>query len=161
ASEVGQRLAATFVREGSGTRLVGIFDERRSRLVQDTNGSTAVQQLPALFELLSRGCVDEVVIAIPPYASDRILELSRCFHPFAAWLRVLAPEGYENFEVLDTRRYGEIGTFRIMGKPLDEVSVLLKRVEDLVIAAFCLLFTLPLMLTIALAIKFDSRGPVL
>jgi exopolysaccharide biosynthesis polyprenyl glycosylphosphotransferase len=89
------------------------------------------------------------------------LELSRRFHPFAVSLRVLAPEGYENFQVLDSCRYGDIGTFRVMGKPLDEVAVLVKRIEDVVITFICLLVTLPLMLVIALSIKLDSRGPVL
>ena len=93
ASEIGHQLAAKFIQERLGTRLVGLFDERRSRFVQSGNGSTAVYQLEALYELLCKGCVDEVVIAIPPSASYRILELSRHFHPFAVSLRVLAPEG--------------------------------------------------------------------
>jgi Undecaprenyl-phosphate glucose phosphotransferase len=161
ASEVGQQLAAKFMRERLGTRLIGIFDQRRSRFVKSDNGGTEVHQLPALYELLCRGCVDEIVIAIPPHASFRVLELSRRFHPFAVSLRVLAPAGYENFQVLDSRRYGDIGTFRVMGKPLDEVASLVKRLEDVVIAGVCLLVTLPLMLVIALCIKLDSRGPVL
>ena len=41
ASEVGQQLAAKFIQERSGTRLVGIFDERQSRFVK---GGTAAQQ---------------------------------------------------------------------------------------------------------------------
>ena len=161
ASEVGQQLAAKFIQERLGTRLVGIFDERRSRFVRSANSAMKVHQFPALYELLCRGRVDEVVIAIPPYASTRILELSRRFHPFAVSLRVLAPEGFENFQVLDSRRYGEIGTFRVMGKPLDEVAALVKRVEDIVIATCCLLITLPLLLVIAVSINLDSRGPVL
>jgi len=161
ASEVGQQLAAKFIRERLGTRLVGIFDERQSRFVKSDNGGTEVHQLPALYELLCRGGVDEIVIAIPSSASCRVLELSRRFHPFAVSLRVLAPEGYENFQVLDSRRYGDIGTFRVMGKPLDEVAALVKRIEDMVVAGFCLLVTLPLMLAIALCVKLDSRGPVL
>ena len=161
ASEVGQQLAGKFIHERLDTRLVGIFDERRSRFVRSSHDSSKVHQLPALYELLCRGRVDEVVIAIPPYASNRILELSRRFHPFAVSLRVLAPEGYENFQVLDSRRYGGIGTFRVMGKPLDDVAALVKRAEDVVIAGFCLLLTLPLMVVIALSIKFDSSGPVL
>ena len=107
ASEVGQQLAAKFIQERLGTRLVGIFDERRSRFVRSANDGMKVHQFPALYELLCRGRIDEVVIAIPPYASNRILELSRRFHPFAVSLRVLAPEGYENFQVLDSRRYGD------------------------------------------------------
>jgi Undecaprenyl-phosphate glucose phosphotransferase len=161
ASEVGQQLARKFIQERLGIRLVGIFDERQSRFVKSGNGATKVHQLPALYELLCRGRVDEIVIAIPPHASCRVLELSRRFHPFAVSLRVLAPAGYENFQVLDNRRYGDIGTFRVMGKPLDEVAVLVKRIEDIVVAGFCLLVALPLMLLIALCIKLDSRGPVL
>jgi exopolysaccharide biosynthesis polyprenyl glycosylphosphotransferase len=48
-----------------------------------------------------------------------------------------------------------------MDKPLDEVAALVKRIEDLVIGGICLLITFPLILVIALAIKLDSRGPVL
>jgi Undecaprenyl-phosphate glucose phosphotransferase len=161
ASEVGQELAAKFLRERLGTRLVGIFDERQSRFVKSGDSGTKVHQLPTLYELLCRGRIDEIVIAIPPSGSSRVCELSRRFHPFAVSLRVLAPAGYENFQVLDSRRYGDIGTFRVMGKPLDEVAALVKRIEDVVIATFCLLLTLPLMLVIAFFIKLDSRGPVL
>ncbi len=161
ASELGQQLAAKFIQERLGTRLVGIFEERQSRFVKSGQPGTTVHQLSALRELLCRGRVDEVVIAIPPHASDRILELLRHFHPFAVSLRILAPAGYENLQVLDSRRFGNIATFRVMGKPLDEVAALVKRVEDLVIAAFCLLVAIPLMVVIALSIKLDSRGPVL
>jgi Undecaprenyl-phosphate glucose phosphotransferase len=161
ASEVGQQLATQLIDECAGTRLVGIFDERRSRFIQSGADRPAVGSLPALYELLCRGFVDEVVIAIPPSASRRISELSRRFHPFPVSLRVLVPEGYENFEVLDSRRYGEIGTFRVMDKPLDEVAVLVKRIEDVVVAGFCLLSLLPVMFVIALVIKLDSPGPVL
>jgi Undecaprenyl-phosphate glucose phosphotransferase len=160
ASEIGQQLAQKFTQDYAGTRLVGLFDERRSRFVQ-VSGGTTVNQLPILYELLCKGHVDEVVIAIPPNASHRIVELSRRFHPFPVSLRVLAPEDYENFRVLDNRRYGDIGTFRVMEKPLDDVAALVKRIEDVVIASACLLLTLPLLLLIALSIKLDSRGPVL
>jgi Undecaprenyl-phosphate glucose phosphotransferase len=160
ASEVGHRLAAKFWQECSGTHLVGIFDERQSRFARNSDSSIKVHGLPALYELLCRGRVDEVVIAIPPYASCRVLELSQRFHPFAVSLRVLAPAGYENFQVLDSRRYDDIGTFRVMDKPLDEVAALIKRIEDVVISLMCLAITLPLMLVIGLLIKLDSRGPV-
>jgi Undecaprenyl-phosphate glucose phosphotransferase len=162
ANEVGQQLAEKLVQESLGTRLVGLFDERRSRIVRATGNDARVHHLSALEELLSGGCVDEVVIAIPPSpsGSGRILELMRRFHPFPVSLRVLSPAGYEDFRILDSRRYGEIGTFCVMGKPLDEAAVVLKRLEDIAIALLCLFITLPLMLLIALCIKLDSPGPV-
>ena len=160
-NEIGQKLAANLAQEGLGSRLVGIFDDRQTRFSKGDYDSTTVRQLPVLYDLLCKGEVDDVVIAIPPQASRRILELSQRFHPFAVSLRVLAPDGYENFQVLDSRRYGDIGTFRVMDKPLDEVAALVKRIEDLMIGGICLLITLPLAVVIALAIKLDSRGPVL
>jgi Undecaprenyl-phosphate glucose phosphotransferase len=160
ASEIGQRLAVKLIEERSGIRLIGVFDERQSRFFEG-GGSTTVRRLTALYKLLRIGCVDEVVIALPPHASHRILELSRRFHRFAVSLWVLAPDGYDKFRVLDSRQYDNVGTFRVMDKPLDEVDSLVKRIEDVVFALSCLLLTAPLMLVIALSIKLDSCGPVL
>src|SRR5205085_9303149 len=87
-------------------------------------------------------------------------ELMRRVQPVSVSLRVLSPAGYENLQLLDSCRYGEIGTFCVMGKPLDEAAVVLKRIEDVVIAFLCVLFFLPLLLLIALGIKMDSPGPV-
>jgi Undecaprenyl-phosphate glucose phosphotransferase len=162
ASEAGQRLSMILAREASGTRLIGLFDERHpSRIASSDAGSATVRPLATLDELLSSGCVDEVVIAIPPCASDRVLQLSRRFHPFPVSLKVLAPAGYEHFRVLDSALYDDIATFRVMSEPLDDVAVVMKWLEDKVITLFCLIAALPLMMLITLAIKFDSPGPVL
>jgi Undecaprenyl-phosphate glucose phosphotransferase len=162
ASEAGQRLSMKLAREGAGTRLIGLFDERHpSRIASSGTGSAAVRPLATLDELLSSGRVDEVVIAIPPCASDRVLQLSRRFHPFPVSLKVLAPAGYEHFRVLDSSLYGDIGTFRVMSKPLDEVAVVMKWLEDKMITLFCLIAALPLIILIALSIKLDSPGPIL
>jgi len=163
ASEAGQRLSANLIREGSGTQLIGLFDQRHASRIASLGGGSAavaVRPLATLDELLLGGRVDEVVIAIPPSASGRVLELSRRFHPFPVALRVLAPEGYEDLRVLDSFQYGNISTFRIINKPLDDVAVVLKWVEDKVIAFICLIIMWPVMLLMALAIKLDSPGPV-
>jgi Undecaprenyl-phosphate glucose phosphotransferase len=162
ASEAGRRLSMNLAREASGTRLIGLFDERHpSRIAGSGTGNAAVRPLATLDELLSGGRVDEVVIAIPPCASDRVLQLSRRFHPFPVSLKVLAPAGYEHFRVLDSSLYGDIATFRVMSKPLDDVAVVLKWLEDKIISLLCLIAALPLMMLVALAIKLDSPGPVL
>jgi Undecaprenyl-phosphate glucose phosphotransferase len=160
-SELGVKLAAQLAQEGCGTRLVGLFDQRRTRRIASLAEGTMVHDLSALDQLLRGGQVDEVVIAIPPDASNRILQLARRFHPSPVSLKVVAPRGYENFQVLDSSRYGEIAIFGVMSKPLDDVSLVFKWIEDKVIASFCLLLTLPVMLLIAGLIKLDSRGPVL
>jgi Undecaprenyl-phosphate glucose phosphotransferase len=162
ASEAGQRLSVKLMREASGTRLIGLFDQRHpSRIASLGSGSVTAHPLETLDELLSIGRVDEVIIAIPPCASERIAQLSRRFHPFPVSLRVFAPEGYEHYRVLDSLKYGDITTFRVMSKPLDDVAVVIKWLEDKIITLLCLIAVLPIMALIALSIKLDSRGPVL
>jgi Undecaprenyl-phosphate glucose phosphotransferase len=160
ANAIGHKLATRLAKEGLGTRLVGLFDEQRVRVVECGDDAIA-RDLSVLEKLLSSGRVDEVVIATPPSSPGKILELMGRLHPFPVSVQVLSPAGYENFQVLDTHRYGEIGTFCVMGKPLDEAAVVLKRIEDIVIALLCVLFFFPVLLLVALCIKLDSPGPVL
>ncbi len=65
-----------------------------------------------------------------------------------------------DFLFLGAGRCRDWSTFRVMGQPLDEAAALVKRIVDVVIAIFCLLLTLPLMLLIAACVKLDSRGPI-
>ena len=46
-------------------------------------------------------------------------------------------------------------------KPISEWNVLLKACEDYFLATLALLIFLPAMVLIAIAIKLDSKGPVL
>jgi Undecaprenyl-phosphate glucose phosphotransferase len=48
----------------------------------------------------------------------------------------------------------------VFERPLSGWSSVLKRAEDILLSGALLLFCLPLMLLVALAIKFDSKGPV-
>jgi Undecaprenyl-phosphate glucose phosphotransferase len=155
--ETGQQLAAGLAQEGPGTRLVGVFDQDPSSVLD----APAVHEMAELDRLLAKGEIDEIVIAIPVSANERIADLMRRFRPFPVSLRILAPQGFENFRVLDSRRYGQISTFLVIKKPLDEAAGIIKWLEDKVLAALCLFATLPLLLLIAAAIMLDSPGPVL
>ena len=160
ANEIGKQLASILAQAGSGTHVVGLFDERRSRIFGVNGGGQGVRHLSALEELSRFGYVDEIVIAIPPSHSGRIFDLMRHFHPFPVSLRVLSPAGFEDLQVLDSRCYGDINTFCVMGKPLHEAGLILKRLEDIVISSVFLLITLPVFVFTALCIKLDTPGPV-
>jgi Undecaprenyl-phosphate glucose phosphotransferase len=156
ANEVGRQVAAGLAQDGPGARLVGLFDDGPWRPLE----TPPVRDMAALDRLLAKGEIDEIVITVPAFAGQRVAELTRRFHPFPVSLRILAPKGFENFRVLDSRRYGQISTFLVIKKPLDEVARIVKWLEDKLIAALCLFAALPLLLLIALAIKLDSKGPV-
>ncbi len=156
-----RELAARIVAQCPDTDLVGLFDESQFSDDGACSDSLQVQQLKKLEELLCSGRIDEVIIALPPAATDSILQLLRWFHPFSVTVSILEPEGYAQLQMLERFRYGEVGIFRVMRKPLDEIAIAIKWLEDKVIAVACLLPLLPIMLWIGLAIKVDSKGPIL
>ena len=69
------------------------------------------------------------------------------------------------FEFLDGARYleqiGDMPLVSIQVPEFTRVSRVAKRALDVAVASVLLIALLPLMLAIALAIKLDSRGPVL
>jgi Undecaprenyl-phosphate glucose phosphotransferase len=153
---VGRHLAERLAREGPGTHFVGIFDQCPLRTPDDC-GARAIEELE---ELASEGNVDEIIITVPASAGETIVNLCQRFHPFAVALRILAPDGFEHFRLLDSSRCGGISTFLVIQRPLDEVAGIAKWLEDKIIALLCLFASLPAMLIIPVAIKLDSRGPV-
>jgi Undecaprenyl-phosphate glucose phosphotransferase len=157
ADKVGFGLATRLAQDRSGISLVGVFDEYRSGQVD----GLPVGSMEALDSLAFETRVDEIIIAIPVSADERIAEYCRRYHPFPVALSVVTSRGFEQFRVLDNRRYGDITTFCVVGQPLGEVAYIIKWLEDKIIALLCLFAFLPFMLSIALAIKLDSPGPVL
>jgi Undecaprenyl-phosphate glucose phosphotransferase len=70
----------------------------------------------------------------------------------------------ETGELLGSARLGEIGTLmtiQMLRPPLSAIDLALKRAFDIASASAGLLLLSPLLLVISMAIKLDSRGPVL
>ena len=61
-------------------------------------------------------------------------------------------------EVVDL---GGIPMLKILARPLEKGGWLIKQIEDLLVAGMIVLLISPLLLLIAIAIKLDSRGPVI
>jgi Undecaprenyl-phosphate glucose phosphotransferase len=59
------------------------------------------------------------------------------------------------------RRFGSRALLQIVEPPLAEWDRTIKRVEDIVVASAALLVTMPLLILTAIAIKLESKGPIL
>jgi Undecaprenyl-phosphate glucose phosphotransferase len=62
---------------------------------------------------------------------------------------------------LNAHRIGTLPAIDLSLRPLTTTQWALKRVEDLVVASIILLITLPVFVLVGIAIKLDSRGPIL
>jgi putative colanic acid biosynthesis UDP-glucose lipid carrier transferase len=106
--------------------------------------------------------VDDVIIALPWSADRQMIDLLGA-------LRELAVNAYLGADLIGFRlrfrrppsHFGEIPIFEVLDNPLGGWNGVIKSVEDYALAIVASVVLLPLMLLIAVAIKFDTPGPVL
>ena len=161
ASEQGQRLAAHLNEQGDlYTRVVGFVDDRKTRVPNNASGYEVLGNTDHLIDLIRRDMVDQVFVALPWGAAQRVREI---IHQLSVTpVRIcLAPESV-CFDYPDHgfMRVGHVPMLQVFERPISGWSHVTKMIEDRVLGALLILFTGPLMLLIALAIKLDSRGPV-
>jgi len=141
--------------------LVGIYDDRASRVPATIVDHSIRGTVNDLLATISREHIDEVVVALPWSAESRLAEIMAKLRTAPVDVR-LCPEGVA-FQFSD-RAYSEVrgvGMLNIYDRPMSHWASVVKTVEDRVLAVLILAFVFPLMLAIALAIKLDSRGPLL
>jgi Undecaprenyl-phosphate glucose phosphotransferase len=145
---VGERI---LVGLGVDARVVGIFRDGNG-----APGASTTRQIDELVMLVRLGLVDEVVVACPEISVPA---------PVLRRLAVLP---------VDIKLWGDVPRLRrtdpilagapmvtVLKRPISGWQWLLKRVEDIVLSGVAILLFGPLLLAVALAIKLDSRGPVI
>lgn len=145
---------------GAGSGLLGFIDDRdSSRLprhrLPHLGGSATLEQM------VREGKVDQVLMALPATAHERnnhyVQQLRRL--P----VQVLLVPDMSTFQIAHRRMVPVAGSpmFVVAEPPLQGWAPLIKRSEDIVLSSVALLLLAPLMLLIAVAVKLESRGPVL
>jgi exopolysaccharide biosynthesis polyprenyl glycosylphosphotransferase len=125
------------------------------------NGLRALGTLASLEQVLEDGRIDEVIIADPDFPQDDAVELVDQCHRRGVRVR-LAPS---TMEILIHRAEfvpGQSVPLFELGPPVFEgIDFALKRTFDIVGATLLLVLLSPLLLTITLAVRLSSRGPIL
>jgi Undecaprenyl-phosphate glucose phosphotransferase len=147
-------------RDAPWKRLIGIFDDRKTRIEHEVDGCPVLGTIDDLFICVRKGMVHDVVIALPWSAEERLVDI-------IGRLRVLPVRVYLGSDLIGyhfPRHHRQllegIPVLEIASVPLSGWSGFIKLVEDKVLAALLLILSAPFLALIALAIKLDSRGPV-
>ena len=145
----------------SGLKLLGFFDDRDvSRLpVSDQNIYLGKIKKALLFERL--GTFDTVYIALPLTLEKRINSILKVLANTN--LKVHLIPNLFTFNLLNSRisYIGEMQAVSAFESPFSGLRLVVKRIEDIVIASIIMcLISIP-MLIIACLIKLDSKGPVI
>jgi Undecaprenyl-phosphate glucose phosphotransferase len=162
ATDNGRLLAERMQRnQDIGSGLLGFIDDRAPERIPATLRPQLIGNFAMLERLVRADEVDQVLVALPASAAKRN-------HLYAGELRKLPVQVFlvpemEAFDFALPRvaEIADIPMLVVSEPPLQGWAPEYKRAEDLVLASLALLVLLPVMLLIALAIKLDSRGPVL
>jgi len=105
--------------------------------------------------------VDEVIIALPSTMGKQLEKIVQQVQMLAVDVQVLPDFGGANIALRNLQQVANLSFITTVSKPISEWGAFLKIVEDYIVGIFCLVLFLPVMAVIAVAIKLDSKGPVL
>jgi Undecaprenyl-phosphate glucose phosphotransferase len=161
--DIAERLVARLqASSADSVELVGLFDDRERRRIADPGlRSLIAGTADDLLALSRRRDIDRVIVALPHSAERRVLDVLKKLRRMPVEIS-LAPDliGY-NIPCLDPDAASGLPLLEVYGRPLTFGQVLLKSAIDKALALLALTLGAPLFIALAVAIKLDSRGPVL
>jgi Undecaprenyl-phosphate glucose phosphotransferase len=162
AGEEGQQLVAKLIHsEDKSIVIRGIFDDRTSRIPEKVSGISVLGTSDDLLRFARQLRIDDVIIALPLDADQRLKTLFDKLNGMAIDVRLSVEPIAERFQFRGMSYIGSAPVLEIADRPLKHWRAIAKWVEDQILAAILLIAFAPLMAIAALLIKLDSRGPVL
>jgi Undecaprenyl-phosphate glucose phosphotransferase len=140
--------------------ILGIFDDRLSRIPAEVAGVAVLGDTKALLTHRIMPYVDRVVITVPPQAQGRVRQLIERLKVLPNEVSLFLDFAGEAEQSAALSRIAETPMARVSGASQDESRLFAKRLQDLIIASVAMIPLLPVMAVIAVAVKLDSRGPV-
>ena len=144
-----------------GLRVVGVVASPPVSLTDQ-----AMTGLPLLGSITDLGTIiksmpfDDLLVADPELPKAQILELLEFAEEHGLNFN-LTPNLLDVHSMnIDMEELAGLPILAYQRTPLEGWGMILKRVVDIVVATLAIIVTSPIMLITALAIKFDSRGPV-
>jgi Undecaprenyl-phosphate glucose phosphotransferase len=147
---------------GLDIEVIGLFDDR-----YDARGPLAVRHhhkignIEELADYARHNRVDLIIVAIPLSAEARLLHILKRLWELPVDIRI---SGQATSLKLGPRAYtylGKLPLLSVFDRPLKGWSLFLKDAVDRVLALIAIVLLSPVMLAVAIAVKFESSGPVI
>jgi Undecaprenyl-phosphate glucose phosphotransferase len=146
----------------TGISIIGLFDDRGDdRSSSDCAGERKLGTVDDLVEFGRRTRVDLVIFSLPISAEGRILQMLKKLWVLPVDIRLAAHTNKLQFRPRSYSYIGKVPVLDVADRPIADWDVVMKWLFDKIVGGLALLCALPVMALIALAIKLDSRGPVL
>lgn len=143
-------------------RILGVFDDRADDRSPDVvAGYPKLGSVDDLVEFARHARLDLVIFTLPISAETRLLQMLRKLWVLPVDIRLAAHTNKLRFRPRSYSYIGNVPVMDVLDKPIADWDVIIKAAFDKIFGAFCLIALSPIMALVALAVKLDSRGPVL
>ena len=161
--QAGENLIKSLEENGDGLlRICGVFDDRDDERVGSfTKGYPRLGDTTDLVEFARNTRLDMLIVSLPFIAEDRLLQILKKLWVLPVDIRIAAQSSKLRMAPRAYSYIGKVPFLDLYDKPIADWDYILKWTFDKVIGALALVLATPLMLAVAIAIKLDSKGPVL
>jgi exopolysaccharide biosynthesis polyprenyl glycosylphosphotransferase len=151
--------------QGATAREFTDFLEKRPRLglrcTATMPASGSAFSVTRIRGMLASGEVTDLVLALDPDERDDFDRISRDLSYAGLTFRVVPSLFEETLRATRASGFRGVSVFNVDVDPLDHVQRTLKRALDVTVSLAALLVLAPLLLALALAVRIDSKGPVI
>jgi len=143
-------------------RICGIFDDRNDkRSPPIVAGYPKLGTISELIEFARIARIDMLIVSLPLTAESRVLQLLKKLWVLPVDIRLSAHSNALQFRPRAYSYIGSVPMLDIFDKPINDWDSVAKRAFDIVFSLIGIIVFSPVMLATAIAIKLDSKGPVL
>jgi Undecaprenyl-phosphate glucose phosphotransferase len=143
-------------------QILGVFDDRF-----DDRSADSVSGFPKLgtFDQLPDYCrnagVDLMIVTVPMAAEQRLMQILQRLFALPVDVRISALGSKLRLSSSAYTYIGRVPMLALMDRPLTDWDRVVKNLEDRVLGTLLFLLAAPVMALVAIAIRLDSKGPIL
>jgi Undecaprenyl-phosphate glucose phosphotransferase len=142
--------------------IVGLFDDRfDNRSPESVKKHRKLGTITDLAPFAREQAVDLIIVAIPLSAETRLLQILKRLWELPVDIRISGAAGKLKLSRQAYTYLGELPLLSAFERPLSGWDVVIKSVVDRVLALAALVALSPVMLGVAIAVRFESKGPVI
>jgi len=146
----------------SMNNIVGVFDDRVSRTHNKLKNLPILGNIKALKKYCRTNHVDDIIVALPWNADQRQVDIVRQLRELPAHVHLVSDlVGFRFPNEPSPTHFGNIPMIEVIDSPLSGWGGMIKWLEDKILSTLLLVIFAPVFLCLALAIKLESKGPVL
>ena len=142
--------------------VAGVFDDRLERVGPNVGQAPVLGNLDDLIDYVRSHRVDDIIITLPWSAEERLGDIITKLRELPTSIHLESKLGSFRFPYRPSPNpFIGVPMVEVVKLPLTGWNVVVKTLEDKILGGLLLVLFLPVLALVALAIRVDSKGPIL